>query len=75
MGKKNKNFILRIVISCFADTIPLNSNSISYDCFIDIYFKAVFIWFEYKNSINKFLSLFVYFKRFASVRSLENDSK
>jgi len=52
MGEKDKDFIMRIVISCFADTIPLNSNSISYDCFIDIYFKAVFILFENKN-LNK----------------------
>jgi len=52
MGEKDKDFIMRIVITCFADTIPLNSNSISYDCFIDIYFKAVFILFENKK-LNK----------------------
>ena len=49
MDVSDKDYIMRIVISCFADTIPLNPNSISYDCFTDIYFKAVFILFENKK--------------------------
>ena len=48
MNEYDKDYIMRVVINCFAETIPLIPVSISYDSYIDIYFKSVFLLIENK---------------------------